>query len=111
MLLDKVFGELPAKADLTPVAAFQLAPEATVHVVGDGARCAWSHSGLDVEVTGPAGLAATVTDGYFSPSYGVRVAAPALRLTKRADVDTERTFAFRVATATPSCPSVRSSQA
>ena len=32
-LLDKVFGELPAKADLTPVAAFQLAPDAKKTVI------------------------------------------------------------------------------
>ena len=75
--------------------SFPLAPGVQVEVAGALATARWPSATLTLEA--PDGVAWTVEDGWVSPGYGVRVAAPLLRARSGARVHTR--FGLRAAPA------------
>jgi hypothetical protein len=73
---------------------FHFAPGVAARL--DGAACVLTAGRVRVRLEFPAGLAAAVTDAWYSPSYGVRVPCLALDLNEDATVDMvlERRFTF-----------------
>ena len=74
---------------------FHVAPGVAVAVVGDG-RITLTSAGQTWELRAPSHLSATISEAWYSPSYGVRVPCRTLDFTMTTDISSASDYRFEI---------------